>query len=237
MLYGLENGPIKDDIELILDYPANLVRLLSNDEIDIGLIPVGALPGLGDYHIVSDYCIGTEGEVASVAVFSEVPMDQIETVILDYQSRTSVILCKTLFEHHWKKTVQFVHSYDETYIQQIKGNVGGLVIGDRALKIRNNFSHVYDLGIGWKEMTGLPFVFAAWVAKKKIHPEFLATFNDANFRGVNNIKPVLATVNFDYYDLKEYFIKNISYNLTLQKRQAINSFLNFIDSLKGSDFN
>jgi chorismate dehydratase len=228
LLYGLENGPIKDDIELILDYPANLVNLLSNDEIDIGLIPVGALPGLGDYHIVSDYCIGTEGEVASVAVFSEVPMDQIETVILDYQSRTSVMLCKILFEHHWKKSVQFIHASDETYINQIKGNVAGLVIGDRALKIRSKFNFIYDLGMGWKEMTGLPFVFAIWVVKKQIDLAFLEAFNEANFNGLNKIKSVLATVNFDYYDLKEYFMKNISYDLTLQKRQAINSFFSLL---------
>ena len=169
MLYGLENGTIKDEIELILDYPANLVKALKSDQIDIGLIPVAALLDLESYQIVSDYCIGTEGEVASVAVFSEVPMDQIETVILDYQSRTSVILCKILFEHLWKKKIKFVLASDETYISQIKGNVAGLVIGDRALKIRNKFNHIYDLGLGWKAMTGKPFVFAVWVAKKEIN--------------------------------------------------------------------
>ena len=228
LLYGLENGFLKDEISLILDYPANLVRLLSNDEIDIGLIPVGALPGLGDYHIVSDYCIGTEGEVASVAVFSELPMNQIETVILDYQSRTSVMLCKTLFEHHWKKTVQFVHASDETYIQQIKGNVAGLVIGDRALKIRNNFSHVYDLGLGWKELTGLPFVFAAWVAKKKIDPEFLAAFNNANRFGIESINHVSSLWTFPEYSLDTYFNHNISYTLDFSKHQGMNHFLKLI---------
>lgn len=82
---------MSNEVELVLDYPANLVRLLQSNQIDIGLIPVGALPSLGDYHIISDYCIGTEGEVASVAVFSEVPMEEIDTVLLDYQSRTSVM--------------------------------------------------------------------------------------------------------------------------------------------------
>ncbi|NBO50338.1 MAG: hypothetical protein EBU80_11610, partial [Chitinophagia bacterium] len=84
-IYGLENGPIKEEIDLVVDYPARLVTMLKNGQIDIGLVPVGALPGLGEYHIVSDYCIGTEGEVASVAVFSEVPMEEIENVYLDYQ--------------------------------------------------------------------------------------------------------------------------------------------------------
>lgn len=232
LLYGLENSPIKDDIELILDYPSNLVMALKSDQIDIGLIPVAALLDLESYQIVSDYCIGTEGEVASVAVFSEVPMDQIETVILDYQSRTSVMLCKILFERHWEKQVQFIDAQDDSYIDKIKGHVAGLVIGDRALKIRSKFSYIYDLGLGWKEMTGLPFVFAVWVAKKKIDLTFSEAFNEANFEGLKNIKSVLTTVNFVYYDLKEYFSENISYNLTLQKKQAIKHFLSFINSLK-----
>ena len=116
LLYGLQHGPIKDEIELMLDYPARLVEMLKTGAIDIGLVPVGALPELGEYHIVSDYCIGTEGEVASVAVFSQVPMEEIETVILDYQSRTSVKLCKLLFDKHWKRAVRFIDATNDDYI-------------------------------------------------------------------------------------------------------------------------
>ena len=157
-IYGLENGPVKDQTELVLDYPARLVSLLKNGEIDIGLVPVGALPGLDEYQIVSDYCIGTEGEVASVAVFSQVPMEEIETVILDYQSRTSVLLCKLLFERHWKREVKFLEAKDEGYLDQIGGTTAGLIIGDRALMNRAKYPFIYDLGLGWKEVTGLPYL-------------------------------------------------------------------------------
>ena len=228
LLYGLENGPIKDEIELILDYPSNLVKALKNDEIDIGLIPVAALLELGDYHIVSDYCIGTEGEVASVCVFSEVPMEEIDTVILDYQSRTSVMLCKILFEKHWKKQVQFIDAQDESYIDKIKGNVAGLVIGDRALKIRSKFKFIYDLGLGWKEMTGLPFVFAVWVAKKAIDPGFLNAFNDANAFGIKSIGTVLNLWKSSNYDLTKYFNVNISYILNANKNNGMVIFLKSI---------
>ena len=51
---------------MIGDYPARLAEMLINDEIDLGLIPVAVIPQLPDYHIVGDYCIGTEGEIASV---------------------------------------------------------------------------------------------------------------------------------------------------------------------------
>lgn len=77
-------------IELTGDYPARIAEMLINGDIDLGLIPVAVIPQLPEYHIVGDYCIGTEGEIASVALFSEVPMAEVEKVYLDYQSRTSV---------------------------------------------------------------------------------------------------------------------------------------------------
>lgn len=225
LLYGLENGSIKDEIELILDYPSNLVKALKNDEIDIGLIPVAALLELGEYHIVSDYCIGTEGEVASVCVFSEVPMEEIDTVILDYQSRTSVMLCKILFEKHWKKQVQFIDAHDESYIDKIKGNVAGLVIGDRALKIRSKFSYIYDLGLGWKEMTGLPFVFAVWVSTKQLNERLLKSFNIANKEGLQHLAEVANRESFLEYDIEYYFRENIRYLISEQFKKSMIKFL------------
>ncbi len=223
-IYGLQNGPIKDEIELLLDYPSNLVKMLQSDQIDIGLVPVGALPSLGEYHIISDYCIGTEGEVASVAVFSEVPMEQIEQVYLDYQSRTSVLLCRLLFEKHWKKNVQFIDAKDEAYINSIKGTTAGLIIGDRALMNYNRYKYVYDLGLGWKEMTGLPFVFAVWVSLKKLLPQQVGQFGASLGKGISNIDLVeLAPI--ATYDLKRYLNENLSYLLDNKKRHALDNFI------------
>ncbi len=231
LLYGLEHGQLSDQVELVLDYPANLVRLLNSNQIDIGLIPVGALPSLGDHQIISDYCIGTEGEVASVAVFSEVPMEEIDTVFLDYQSRTSVLLCKILFEKHWNKSVQFIDAQDNSYIERIKGNVAGLVIGDRALSIRHRFNYIYDLGLGWKEMTGLPFVFAVWVSKKEISGEFIPLFNEANGMGLSKINLIINHNNESSYPMEMYFRKNISYLLTEDMRESMRLYLSFLKNI------
>lgn len=222
-IYGLQNGPIKDEIELLLDYPSNLVKMLQSDQIDIGLVPVGALPSLGEYHIISDYCIGTEGEVASVAVFSEVPMEQIEQVYLDYQSRTSVLLCRLLFEKHWKKNVQFIDAKDEAYIKSIKGTTAGLIIGDRALSNYNRYKYIYDLGLGWKEMTGLPFVFAVWVCIKNLEKGFIKIFNQSCRIGIEQIDNI-GNSTFPYYDLEKYFKENISFDLNLEKRKVLADF-------------
>ena len=231
LLYGLEHGQMSNEVELVLDYPANLVRLLQSNQIDIGLIPVGALPSLGDYHIISDYCIGTEGEVASVAVFSEVSMEEIDTVLLDYQSRSSVMLCKILFEKHWKKKVQFIDAKDESYIDNIRGNVAGLVIGDRALKIRDKFKFKFDLGLAWKEMTGLPFVFAVWVRKKEISGEFIPLFNEANGMGLSKINLIIDHNNESSYPMDMYFRKNISYRLTGGMRESMSLYLSFLKNI------
>ena len=228
LLYGLEHGPIKDEIELILDYPARLVEMLKTGAIDIGLVPVGALPELGEYHIVSDYCIGTEGEVASVAVFSQVPMGEIETVILDYQSRTSVKLCKLLFEKHWKKDVVFIDAQHDEYINEIKGTTAGLIIGDRALAYRGKSKYIYDLGFGWKEMTGLPFVFAVWVSLLKVDKEFAINFSREIGKGVLEIDKFNVGLNNKEYDLYYYLTKNISFDFNQKKQEGIKFFLESI---------
>lgn len=229
MLFGLVNGPIKDEIELILDYPARLIEMLKTGAIDIGLVPVGALPELGEYHIVSDYCIGTEGEVASVAVFSQVPMEEIDTVLLDYQSRTSVKLCKLLFEKHWKKNVRFVDAKDEHYIEEIKGTTAGLIIGDRALAFRGKSKYIYDLGLGWKELTGLPFVFAVWVSSKNLDTEFIKSFSGSTALGLLNLDEIKQHNSFSSYDLDVYYSKNISYTLTDEKRKGLEEFLRLMN--------
>ncbi|MEX0635383.1 MAG: MqnA/MqnD/SBP family protein [Ferruginibacter sp.] len=90
LVYGFEHGMMEDQVELLFDYPARVANMLLSDEIDIGLIPVTELGKLSGYQIISDYCIGASEAVASVCLFSEVPIDEVEEILLDYQSRTSV---------------------------------------------------------------------------------------------------------------------------------------------------
>lgn len=216
---------------MVLDFPANLVKMLKSGQIDIGLIPVGALPDLPQYQIVSDYCIGTRGEVASVALFSEVEMDQIETVLLDYQSRTSVQLCKILFDRFWKKKVEFIDASGEDYLDMIEGNTAGLIIGDRALEYRIRSKFIFDLGSAWKDMTGLPFVFAVWVSLKPIDATFLKSFNDANLYGVSSIDKVAEVYHsFTSYDLHFYYSHNIDFNMNNETKKGITAYLSMVSN-------
>ena len=107
LMYAFKHGLKINGMEIIEAYPAKVASMLLNDEIDVGLVPVAIIPKLKEHYIISDYCIGAEQEVASVCLFSEVPLAEIEKVILDYQSRTSVALARVLIEKYWKLPVVF----------------------------------------------------------------------------------------------------------------------------------
>jgi chorismate dehydratase len=229
LIYGLEKEPINEMIELIGAYPAKLAQMLAHDEIDIGLIPVAAIPQLTSYHIIGNYCIGTEGEIASVCLFSEVPMHEIKKVYLDYQSRSSVALLKWLMKESWGIDPQIIEAEDETYLEKIKETTAGLVIGDRALEQRKISTFIYDLGSEWRSITGLPFVFAAWVSTKPLPDNFIQLFDKANSLGLEHIDEIVADNVFDLYDLKKYYTLHLSYQLDDRKRQGMTKFLQLID--------
>lgn len=228
LIYGLQQSPIKDMIELTGDYPARVASLLAAGQIDVGLIPVAVIPELPSWHINGNYCIGTEGEIASVGLFSEVPMQQVEKVYLDYQSRSSVALLKWLMKESWGIDPGIIQADDESFRDQIKGTTAGLVIGDRALEQRKVSTFIYDLGSEWRAITGLPFVFAAWVSTRPLPDDFIRLFDEANAVGLNHIDEIVRDNPYELYDLKKYYTLHLSYQLDQQKRRGMKKFLEVI---------
>jgi chorismate dehydratase len=232
LLYGLERHEVRQRIELVEDYPANIAQMLLSDKIDIGLVPVAVIPKLEQHFIATDFCIGCDGPVASVCIFSEQPLEKLKTIYLDYQSRTSVMLATYLLKNYWHSDAAIVYSKGEDYREKIAGDTGGLVIGDRALEQRLRSAFIYDLGEAWKAHTGLPFVFATWVSNKKLPDDFLKAFNEANALGVNNIPAVLKELNYPAFSLEEYYTNFIDYRLDEEKRKGLTTFLQRISALK-----
>lgn len=226
LLYGLKNTSIKDKIELVEDYPAKLAEKLKSGEIDVGLVPVAVTKQLPQYFINGKFCIGAVGDVASVCLFSDVPIENIKTIYLDYQSRSSVALLKWLINNHWKINPELVDAVDESYIRLIKNEAAGLVIGDRALQNRGNTKYIYDLAGEWKAATGLPFVFAAWISTKKLPDDFIQEFDRVNEYGLVHLDEVIAEIPAGIYDLKKYYSQDLSYNLDDEKRKGLKLFLN-----------
>jgi chorismate dehydratase len=230
LLYGYKHGFTIPNAEIIEAYPAKVAEMLLNDEVDVGLVPVAIIPRLQEAHIVTNYCIGAEGPVASVCLFSEVPVEKIEKVLLDYQSRTSIALVRVLMKHHWKISPT-IEAATEDFRQHIKGTTAAVVIGDRAFEQRLQSTYTFDLAEAWKAFTGLPFVFAAWVANKKLPAEFINRFNEANAIGLNQIEAVVDENPYDKYDLLTYFKQNISYELTDEKRKGLERFLELLQTI------
>jgi len=227
LIYGFEQGDMKDEIDLVLAYPSKIAVMLANDEIDVGLVPVAIIPRLKEHYIISDYCIGCDGEVGSVCLFSEVPLEKIERILLDYQSKTSVDLLKILIKQHWKIDPILI-STSQDYRKYIEGNTAGLIIGDRALEQRKLSAYKYDLGLEWKKFTGLPFVFAAWLSNKKLDTAFIESFNKANLSGLQQLDKVVNENPYVLFDLKSYYTSYINYNLDDKAKEGLNRFLDIL---------
>jgi len=231
LVYGFELGMMKESVQIIEDYPASIATMLLHDEIDLGLVPVAIIPELKEHYIISEYCIGAVGEVASVCLFSDVPIEDAEEVLLDYQSSTSVRLAKLLLKEYWKVNPRLTNAKAD-FRKHIKGTTAGLVIGDRAFEQRKVSACVYDLGKAWKDLTGLPFVFAAWISNKKLEDDFIACFNTTTGAGIQVIDEIVAQHPYPLFDLKKYFTEHISYTLDDAKRAGLNLFL---EKLRASD--
>jgi len=227
LLYGIERTPIRKDIDLIIDHPASIASMLLRDEIDMGLVPVAVIPNMKDYYINGQYCIGSNGDVASVCIFSETPIEKVERVLLDYQSRTSVQLARVLLKEYWKLSPELVDA-GKDFREHIKGTTAGVVIGDRALEQRQLSPYIYDLAGSWKAFTGLPFVFAAWISNKPIDPDFIAAFDEANGQGIAHIEEVVAENPYPIFSLHDYFTVHLDYHLDPEKRRGLQRFISYI---------
>lgn len=227
-IYGLFRSDLAGEIDLSLDIPSVCAQKLRSGEADLVLSPIAVVPELPEAWLMSNYCIGATGAVKTVCVFSEKPLEEVKRIYLDFHSRTSVALVKVLSEKYWKIGAELTPA-PPGFEQLIGGDTAALIIGDRAIGLDKKFPHVYDLGEAWTAWTGLPFVFAAWIALKPLNPELMARFNRALKAGIDHIPELVKILpGMDHFNLESYFRKNISYPLDEAKWQAMNRFLNII---------
>ncbi len=233
-LYGLNKSLIAKEIDLSLDIPSKVAAKLAFNLADIGLIPVAGLEDLNDYQIIGDYCIGSVGKVRTVVLVSDVPLEQVETVLMDYQSRSSVLLAKVLAKFYWKKSFNWENTCNGFQHRSIKGKTAGVVIGDRVFDIENNFRFSYDLSEEWYDFTHLPFVFAVWAANKKVTKSFETAFNGALSFGIENMAEIIGMEQYNYpkVDIADYFAQNISFELDNEKRDGMKKFLELARKLE-----
>jgi len=224
-IYGIEHAEILNKIDLSLDIPSDCAAKLINNQVDIGLIPVAAIPHVPNANIVANYCIGSVGAVNSVFIFSDVPVSEIKTLRLDSHSRTSNNLAKVLLKFHWKLDIEFTADIDAKTDAIV-------LIGDRTFGKKVEYAFAYDMGQEWMNFTGLPFVYAAWVANKTIPQSFIDEFNEALAFGLSHRAELLKDLPIrNDFDLNDYLFHKLDFDLTEKKREALDLFLSYIARL------
>ncbi|QPH40051.1 menaquinone biosynthetic enzyme MqnA/MqnD family protein [Pedobacter endophyticus] len=224
-IYGIAHSDIINKIDLSLDIPTDCAAKVINGQADIGLMPVAAIPLVPNANIIADYCIGSDGAVNSVFIFSDVPVNEIRTLRLDSHSRTSNNLAKVLLKFFWKQEVEFT--------TDVSAKTDAIVlIGDRTFGKKNDYPFAYDMGEEWKNFTGLPFMYAAWVANKEISQAFKNEFNAALKFGLDHRKEVLKSLpQTENFDLEDYLYNKLQFEVTDDRRKALKLFLEYIDQL------
>lgn len=231
-LYGIENFLKEESLHLMKDVPSLCAQRFKDGEADVALVPVAALPELEDYKIISDYCIGSRGDVDTVLLCSNVPLQHIQHVYLDPDSRTSVQLLKVLADFYWNKTWEY-STLDKSNESMLTDLEAVLLIGDKTFSYRNAYPYVYDLSGAWFAFKQRSFVFAVWVAKNTVDDAFISRFNDALGKGLENKKESIMKYRpNDYSDLlKVYLEEKIDFDLDSEKLETLDLFQQYVRML------
>lgn len=220
---GLKMNHFESDLEIFPVIPSQCAVLFEEGKVDISLCPVGALSDLPPYEIWGNYCIGADGEVGTVVLLSKVPLEKITSVRFDDHSRTSNLLLQILAHRHWKREWEYYVGSEGTDAESC------LMIGDKVFKNKGDYPYQYDLGEAWKELTGLPMVFAVWIARPGVPQSLLQQMDEAFGMGM---KTIAANDNGLEAWQRDYLTKNISFSFDTRKKEAMQLFFQWAASVE-----
>jgi len=224
-LYGFQLQDFSKNFDLNLLNPAECARAYKRGEVDIALVPSASLINLEDYKIITNYCIGCNGSVNTVGLFSNVPIEEITNILLDNHSMTSVALLRVLLKDYWKHEVVLQSKDVELVLPSLEETEGVLMIGDKVFINQDKFEYKFDLGKYWKLSTGLPFAFAVWICRDTVSKETVQSLNSILEFGVGQIDEIVDQEKGSAINYKKYLISQISYNLNSEKRKSLHHFL------------
>ncbi len=227
LTYGLRNVGYTGEIRY--GSPADLAQWLQEGQLTAGLIPIAEyLRGVGAV-IVKGVVLASDGPVRSVLVVSDIPLAQLRTVAVDRGSRTSVLLMKiVLAERYGVYPVLFPSEPDPD--RMLEKADACLLIGDAALRLKRKSTWlVTDLGGEWKEMTGLPFVFAAWVLASEADPVTLPDLlRRSCVEGLSNLHAIAreeaSRRSLDFDLVFDYLARRVQYQMTERHLESIRLF-------------
>jgi chorismate dehydratase len=207
--------------------PALVARLLSQRNLDVGLIPsieVQKIPGL---KVLPDLCIAATHEVRSVLLVSERPWKEVRRVALDQNSRTSAALARIVFRERFGVDAEMSQQRPELE-RMLADADAALLIGDAALKVDRTRFRTLDLAAEWHALTGLPFVFAVWAVRPEVEFTDLAFYFKSSLRyGMSSldtlVREAAAELDLDTAEVRSY-LENLSYLLREDEIAGLEEF-------------
>src|SRR5207248_10980788 len=137
LAWGILEGPQKELFEPVLNTPAECADQLSNNRVDVGLIPSIEFQRIKGCRIVPGPTVASMNRVRSVLLVSVVPLWKVRTVACDNGSRTSVTLAKIIFSEFYHTHPDF-RPAEPDIANMLAQSDAALVIGDHALKFMEN---------------------------------------------------------------------------------------------------
>ena len=236
LTWALDRSP--DRWRIRYDVPSVCAALLHAGDVDLGLIPSIEYLHSDAYRFVPGVGIGSRGPVASVALYARVPLDRIASIALDTSSRTSVALIRVLCRHHFQIAPAFV-SHGPDLAAMTRQHDAGLLIGDPAFDADHDALGLtkIDLGSAWTEMTGLPFIYAAWTGRAgAIGQEHVRWLQEAQAEGVRDADAIAAE--YGRGDAARtaraavYLRDNVKYGLGPEEVAGLQMFLDYAADLE-----
>jgi chorismate dehydratase len=219
------------------DLPSVCSSLLHAGQVDLGLVPSIDYLQDPDYRFVPGVGIGSRGPIASVALYTRVPVERISSIALDTSSRTSVTLIRVLCSHHFKISPEFV-AHGPDLPAMVATADAGLLIGDPAFEADHAGLRLkkIDLGEEWTAMTGLPFIYAAWTGRPGvITAGDVEALRTAQRIGVQSVDEIAAE--YGRGDARRtaraatYLRDNVKYGLGPDEARGLQLFLNYAADL------
>jgi chorismate dehydratase len=190
-----------------------------------------------DYRFVPGVGVTSRGAIASVALYTTRPIDQIRHIALDTSSRTSVALIQVLCRHHFRITPRFVPHGPDLAVMT-RDFDAGLLIGDPAFEADHAALGLdkIDLGLEWTKLTGLPFVYAAWTGRAgAVTREDVRLLQEAQREGLAAVDLIAAEYaradSARTAKAARYLRDNVKYGLGPEEASGLQTFLDYAADL------
>lgn len=223
LIHGLDEA---EDVELSLAVPSRLLEGLRSGAMDVALLPVIDYQAMEGLRIVPSGGIGSDGETLTVRIFSKVPLERIARLACDTDSHTSVALARVIFAERYGRVPELVDwEHDQACPCEARLLIGDKVVCEEPV----GFAHQMDLGQLWKELTGLPFLFAVWTARGGVDlrdlPQRLEQAKRAGLAAVNQIVGQCAVPRGWPVELAlQYLTVNLKFDVGAVQLEAIRRF-------------